>query len=125
MTLRPSSMAVLPLLLTLIACGLPTFPDSHAINAAGDPTIRPGQSFKFPSEHHLTLSGDYGLPSGTYQVIFTCAGVVDYRIEDRNGLRNGRCQTTGVSNSVTEPNVVGPGTLGIAIVDGIVDVRLR
>ena len=114
-----------PLLLVVLASCMtgPTMADR--IEAAFQPTIRPGEAFKFPSEHHLTLSGDYGLPSGTYQVVFTCAGEVDYRIDDRAGRRNGKCLTTGVSNSVTESNVAGPGTLGIAIVRGEVDVKVR
>ena len=100
-------------------------PTAADIEAAFQPTIRPGQAFALPSEHHLTLSGDYTLPAGTYRVDFVCAGEVDYRIDDQSGRRNGKCVTTGVSNSVTEPIVVGPGTLGIAIVAGTVDVKLK
>lgn len=98
---------------------------AEQIEASYQPTIRPGQTFTLPSEHHVTLSGDYGLPSGTYQVLFVCAGEVDYRVDDRGGRRNGKCLTTGVSNSVTESNVLGPGTLGIAIVRGTIDVKVR
>jgi hypothetical protein len=91
--------------------GLPAAPDG----LPEPPSIRPGQTFRPEAGHHITLSGDYGLPGGTYAVVFTCFGEVDYRIEDRNGQRNGKCKVTGVSNSVTEHRVTGPATLGIAI----------
>jgi hypothetical protein len=120
-------VAVLPLLVVLSACGLPAFPTADDYAHAGDPTIRPGQAFKFPSENHLTMSGDYTLPGGTYTVDFGCGGEVDYRIDDQSGRRNGKCVVTGVSNTATEPNVVGPGTLGIAIVTqgAFVNVTLK
>jgi len=42
-----------------------------------------------------------------------------------SGQRNGKCVTTGQSNSVTEPGVVGPGTPGIAVVRGTIDMKLK
>jgi hypothetical protein len=114
-----------PLLLIVLASCQASPTMAERIAESYQPTIRPGETFKFPSEHHLTLSGEYGLPPGMYRVEFTCAGEVDYRIDDREGRRNGKCLTTGVSNSVTEWNVAGPGALGIAIVRGDVDVKVR
>src|SRR3982750_3612771 len=91
--------------------GWPAAPDGRPES----PSIRPGQTFRPEGGHHITVSGDYGLPAGTYAVVFTCFGEVDYRIEDRNGQRNGKCKVTGTSNSVTEHGVTGPAVLGIMI----------
>jgi hypothetical protein len=124
-----SSRAVVALLLILVlaACGVPVAPTDEDYAHANDPTIRPGQAFRFPSENHVTLPGDYTLPSGTYRVDFGCAGEVDYRIDDQSGRRNGKCVQTGLSNTASEPSVTGPGTLGIAIVTqgAFVNVTLK
>ena len=127
MTYRFRLLVAPALLVALGACtmGGPAQPTAADYARAMAPTIRPGEAFKLPSEHHLTLSGDYTLPGGCYRVDFVCAGEVDYRIDDQSGKRNGRCVTTGVSNSATEPGVVGPGLLGIAIVSGTIDVKLK
>ena len=114
MTYRYRLLVAPALLVALGACtmGGPAQPTAADYARAMAPTIR-------------TLSGDYTLPGGTYRVDFVCAGEVDYRIDDQSGKRNGRCVTTGVSNSAAEPGVVGPGLLGIAIVSGTIDVKLK
>ena len=109
----PSPWSHIPfsLLAMLAACA----PMPSAPTGVEGPSLRPGQSFGRESGHHLTLSGDYGLPAGTYAVVFTCFGEVGYRIDTQSGTRNGKCKVTGLSNSVIEHGISGPGTLGIAI----------
>jgi hypothetical protein len=107
------SVVVVPLLVVLAGCSSPLFPDADAIARSFEPTIRPDEAFKWPSEHHVTLSGEYRLPAGSYQVDFTCTGEVHYRIDERAGTRHGKCVVTGLSNRTVEPSVVGPGILAI------------
>ena len=110
------AFAVLPLLLVLAACGFPVAPTAEDYAHASDPTILPGQVFKIPSDHLIQISGDCRLPQGTYRIDYNCSGAADYRIDDQSGSRTGRCDfRTGV-NTGTVSNVVGPGTLGVALV---------
>lgn len=52
---RPSRFLPVGILAALAACvAMPTAPDSWEEG----PSIRPGQSFRSESGHHITLSGD-------------------------------------------------------------------
>jgi hypothetical protein len=106
------AVAVLPLLLVLAACDFPMAPTAEDYA----PSILPGQVFKIPSDHLLEISGDYRLPQGTYRIDYNCSGAADYRIDDQSGSRTGRCDSRTGVNTGTVSNVVGPGTLGVALV---------
>jgi hypothetical protein len=117
----------LTLLVSLAACtmGGPVSPTAADYARALEPTIRPGETFRFPSEHHLTLSGSYGLPTGAFQLVFVCTDEAGYQIDVQAGRKNGTCARTGTSNSITEQGVIGPGTLTITIVAGTIDVMVK
>ena len=105
-----------------------TGPTAADIENASRATINPGGTIGVGSDHHITASGDYGLPAGTLTVLFGCAGEVNYRIDERDGhSRYGKCKTTGVSNTASETSVAGPGTLALAIVGvgDFVNVSIR